>query len=119
MERNEIGLKFLPQPDYLEFTLPKTHHILVTNDGSALTTKVLAQLKAEGNKVVVLNLPNIPNPHTENSITLLLILMKLSKMLSRQFKLNLGRQAASFIYILTSNFKMETSYNISKQKKTF
>ncbi len=60
MERSEVGLEYLPQPDYLEFTLPSTHITLVTNDGSDLTNKVMAQLEAKGNKVVALNLPNLP-----------------------------------------------------------
>ena len=60
----------MPQPDFLEFTIPDTHHILITNDGSELTTRVLAKLKAEGNKVVVLNLPNIKNRVSENAVNL-------------------------------------------------
>jgi len=68
--RKKIGLKFLPQPDFLEFTIPDTHHILITNDGSELTTRVFAKLKAEGNKVVVLNLPNIKNQVSENAVNL-------------------------------------------------
>ncbi len=70
VERKEIGLKFLPQPDSLEFTLPDTHHVLITNEGSELTLRVLAQLKAEGHKVVVLNLPTVNNPITEHAVNL-------------------------------------------------
>ena len=70
MERNEIGLKFLPQPDFLEFTLPDTHHVLVTNDGSELTAQVLSELKTRGYKVVVLNLPGLENNFSEPVINL-------------------------------------------------
>ena len=61
-------MKYLPQPDYLEFTLPETHHALVTNDGSELTKQVVSNLKEKGNSVVVLNLPNIDNPISENAV---------------------------------------------------
>ena len=57
VERNEIGLKYLPKPDYLEFSLPNTHVALITNDGSELTQQVIQALEQKGNKVVVLN-PN-------------------------------------------------------------
>jgi NAD(P)-dependent dehydrogenase (short-subunit alcohol dehydrogenase family) len=69
--RSEIGLKYLPQPDFLEFSLPKTHVALVTNDGSELTTKMIALLKEKGNQVVVLNLPNIKNPQTQNAVSII------------------------------------------------
>lgn len=65
-----MGLKFLPKPDFLEFTLPATHHVLITNDGSALTTEVLNVLKAKGNKVVVLNLPGQTAPASEHLVQL-------------------------------------------------
>lgn len=42
----------------------------MTNDGSALTSQVLALLKAKGNKIVVLNLPTINNLLSENAVTL-------------------------------------------------
>lgn len=70
MERSEVGLKYLPQPDYLEFTLPNTHVALVTNDGSDLTNKVIAQLEAKGNKVVTLNLPNQASKISKNGVDL-------------------------------------------------
>jgi len=60
----------LPQPDFLEFSLPDTHHALITNDGSALTQQVITSLKKDGNKVVVLNLPNIANPIAENAVNI-------------------------------------------------
>lgn len=70
VERNEIGLKYLPKPDYLEFTLPDTHVALITNDGSELTQQVILALEKEGNKVVVLNLHQVKNPSQHNSVTL-------------------------------------------------
>ncbi len=70
MNRFEVGLGYLPQADFLEFSLPATHHALVTNDGSELTQQVIAALKADGNKVAVLNLPNVANPITENAVNI-------------------------------------------------
>ena len=70
VERSEVGLKYLPQPDYLDFSLPVTHVTLITNEGSDLTTKVFSQLEANGHKVVVLNLPNVANPVKVNSVNL-------------------------------------------------
>ena len=54
----------------MEFTLPASHVVLVTNDGSKLTTQVISTLKEKGNKVAVLNLNGINNPITENAINL-------------------------------------------------
>lgn len=70
MNRFEVSLDYLPQPDFLEFTLPASHHALITNDGSELTQTVIAALKEKGNKVVVLNLPNIAHPISENGVNL-------------------------------------------------
>jgi len=60
----------LPQPDYLEFSLPASHVVLVTNDGSQLTLKVIAALGEKGNQVITLNLHGIDNPIIDNAITL-------------------------------------------------
>ena len=54
----------------MEFTLPNTHVALVTNDGSDLTSKVIAQLETKGNKVVALNLPNQASKISTNGIDL-------------------------------------------------
>lgn len=70
VERNEIGLKYLPKPDYLEFSLPNTHVALITNDGSELTQQVIQALEQKGNKVVVLNLHQVNNPIQDNSVNL-------------------------------------------------
>ncbi len=61
----------MPQPDFLEFSLPNGYCTLVTNDGSTLTNSVVQKLSDDGNKVVVLNLPNIANPTISNGINLL------------------------------------------------
>ncbi|MCB0586528.1 MAG: SDR family NAD(P)-dependent oxidoreductase [Phaeodactylibacter sp.] len=68
--RSEVGLKFLPQPDRLAFSLPGTHITLVANEGSELTAEVLRQLEQEGHPAVVLNLPNVPNPVADRAITI-------------------------------------------------
>ena len=68
MERKEVGLKYLPQPDFLEFSLPDSHVVLLNNEGSDLTTEVVDQLKSQGYKVAILNLPDIPNPIDSNAI---------------------------------------------------
>lgn len=70
VKRFEVGLNYLPQPDFLEFSMPTSHIVLVTNDGSELTTHVIKVLEEKGNKVVVLNLSGINNPINENAITL-------------------------------------------------
>jgi NAD(P)-dependent dehydrogenase (short-subunit alcohol dehydrogenase family) len=71
VKRFEVGLKYLPQPDFLEFALPKSHVILVTNDGSTLTPNVIEALQEKGNQVVVLNFSGINNPISKDAITLL------------------------------------------------
>lgn len=60
----------MAQPDFLEFSQPDTHITLVTNDGSKLTSEVVDQLRAKGDKVVVLNLPKTERPVSLNSETL-------------------------------------------------
>ncbi|MEL6925818.1 MAG: beta-ketoacyl synthase, partial [Bacteroidota bacterium] len=54
--RKEVGLSYLPTPDFLEFRLPPGYIALVTNEGTALTSAVCKALQAQGNEVVVLNL---------------------------------------------------------------
>lgn len=70
MERSEVGLKYLPQPDRLECSLPDSHITLITNEGSELTAQVLRRLEAKSRRVVILNLPGIPNPVTNRAVTL-------------------------------------------------
>ncbi len=55
--RGLVKLKTLPEPDFLDFTLPELSLCLLTDDGS-LTTSALAQsLSERGWKVVVLSFP--------------------------------------------------------------
>ena len=63
VERNNIGLKYLPQADFMEFSLPDTHLTLLTNDGSDLTPSVVKQLESKGHKVLVLYLPGTTTTH--------------------------------------------------------
>jgi len=70
VKRFEVGLKYLPQPDFLEFTMPASHVVLVTNDGSALTHHVIAALQKKGNQVVAINLSGIHNPIGKDALTL-------------------------------------------------
>jgi len=66
-----VSLQYLPQPDFLNFQLPTTHIALITNDGTSLTSETLSALKAQGNRVVVLNLYGVvKNPIQENAVTL-------------------------------------------------
>ncbi|MGD1911163.1 MAG: phosphopantetheine-binding protein, partial [Rivularia sp. (in: cyanobacteria)] len=62
---NEIGgvvrypakLQPLPEPDFLEFTLPEGHIALITDDGSLTTSQLAESLTQRGWKVVVLSFP--------------------------------------------------------------
>ena len=54
-------MQYLPQPDFLESSLPPTHIVLVTNEGSDLTIKLVQQLEKQGNRVVVLTYENPSN----------------------------------------------------------
>ncbi|MFK7936935.1 MAG: SDR family NAD(P)-dependent oxidoreductase [Saprospiraceae bacterium] len=60
VERSEIRWSYLPRPDQLIIDIPNTHCVIITNEGGELTRNVVAQLTAEGHRVAVLNLPNIP-----------------------------------------------------------
>ena len=70
VKRFEVGLKYLPQPDLLEFSLPTSHVVVVTNNGTGLTPKVISRLKEKGNQVVALNISGIDNPIRDRAITL-------------------------------------------------
>ncbi len=70
VQRFEIDLDYLPPADYLEFTLPSTHCTLVTNDGSPLCQQLVNDLKSNGEKVVVLNLPGVAQATNESAINL-------------------------------------------------
>ncbi|WP_138505647.1 type I polyketide synthase [Nostoc sp. PA-18-2419] len=55
--RTPIRLKYLPQPDVLDFTLPDEHIALLTDDGSQTTAKLAQTLYKRGWKIVVLTFP--------------------------------------------------------------
>ncbi|HEY9668576.1 MAG TPA: SDR family NAD(P)-dependent oxidoreductase, partial [Coleofasciculaceae cyanobacterium] len=64
IQRSLVRLKVLPEPDFLDFTLPDKHIGLLTDDGSFTTPKLAKALKERGWKVVVLSFPQslIANP---------------------------------------------------------
>ena len=70
VQRNEVYLKYLPKPDYLQYQAVQGTVTLITNEGSALTEKVYQSLKAKGRQVVVLNLPNQHKPVAEYQYSL-------------------------------------------------
>ncbi|QDL08014.1 polyketide synthase [Brasilonema sennae CENA114] len=55
--RRQVKLKILPQPDFLDFTLPEGHIALLTDDGSLTTSKLAQLLTEQGWKIVVLSFP--------------------------------------------------------------
>ncbi|MBC1221536.1 acyltransferase domain-containing protein [Nostoc sp. UCD121] len=55
--RYTVKLRSLPQPDYLDFTLPEGHIGLITDDGSLTTYKLAESLIEKGWKVVVISFP--------------------------------------------------------------
>lgn len=98
MRRSEVGLKYLPRPDCLEFTLPDTHVAVITNEGSALTKSVIKLLEKRGNKVVVLNLPKISNSISSNSVTLSSHSDEAVQVAIESIKLEFG-QVGTFIHL--------------------
>ncbi|MEM9822518.1 MAG: SDR family NAD(P)-dependent oxidoreductase [Bacteroidota bacterium] len=52
-----MSLSFLPRPDFLEFTLPESHIVLLTNEGTTFSEKAYDKLQAEGLNPVLWNLP--------------------------------------------------------------
>lgn len=63
-------MDYLPQPDQLQFKIAGGQVVLVTNDGSDLTPKVVAELEDRGHEVVVLNLPFTDHVVFRNAINL-------------------------------------------------
>jgi len=59
IRRSIAKLQQLPTPDSLEFSLPKNHLVLITDDGSSATEKLAGSLTAKGWKTVVLSFPGI------------------------------------------------------------
>jgi acyl transferase domain-containing protein len=75
--RRQVKLKTLPQPDFLDFTLPEGHIGLITDDGTLTTSKLARSLIEQGWKVVVLSFPlslipqQVPLPTEAIRVTLL------------------------------------------------
>ncbi len=57
IQRGMVCLKVLPDPDFLDFSLPENHIALVTDDGTDSTAAVVRALTGRDWKVVVLNFP--------------------------------------------------------------
>jgi acyl transferase domain-containing protein/acyl carrier protein len=57
--RSPATLKLLSQPDALDFIIPETDVILITDDGYCTTEELATSLIAKGVKPVVLSFPNI------------------------------------------------------------
>ena len=55
--RGVVSIKSLPMPDQLEIKTPADQLALIVDDGTELTTKLAGKLASNGNKVVVLALP--------------------------------------------------------------
>ncbi|WP_414550487.1 SDR family NAD(P)-dependent oxidoreductase [Anabaena sp. CCY 0017] len=76
IRRSPARLKFLPEPDFLNFTLPAQHIALLTDDGSLTTTKLAEALSKRGWKTVVLSFPQTligkqsPLPDSINRVVL-------------------------------------------------
>ncbi len=71
-----VSLKVLPEPDFLDFSLPENHIALVTDDGTDATPAVVRALVSRDWKVVVFNFPSqviskvSPLPAGVNRVTL-------------------------------------------------
>ena len=57
IKRGVAGLKWLPDPDFMELELPSGHICLVTDDGSEGSLKLAQTLQAKGWPVVVFSFP--------------------------------------------------------------
>ncbi|MFN6536333.1 MAG: SDR family NAD(P)-dependent oxidoreductase [Nostoc sp. EkiNYC01] len=55
--RSPVRLKYLPEPDVLDFALPDEHIALLTDDGSLTTAELAQSLCKRGWKIVVLTFP--------------------------------------------------------------
>jgi acyl transferase domain-containing protein/acyl carrier protein len=63
--RLPVQLKALPQPDSLDLTIPENHFVLITNDGSEVTHRLVAKLADKGCKTVVLTFPYLESNLSE------------------------------------------------------
>ncbi|MDA7501966.1 SDR family NAD(P)-dependent oxidoreductase [Chitinophagales bacterium] len=71
VKRFDVGLNYLPQPDLLEFSMPSSHVVVVTNDGSDLTAQVVSSLQKKGSQTVVLNFSGVDNPLSGDQVVTL------------------------------------------------
>ncbi|MCP6761474.1 MAG: SDR family NAD(P)-dependent oxidoreductase [Fischerella sp. CENA71] len=74
--RSTVHLKFLPEPDILDFSLPEKHIALLTDDGTPMTSELALALLQRDWKVVVLSFPQtliadqLPLPEGINRVML-------------------------------------------------
>ncbi|MBW4552048.1 MAG: SDR family NAD(P)-dependent oxidoreductase [Aphanocapsa sp. GSE-SYN-MK-11-07L] len=71
--RSPVKLKALPEPDYLDFTLPAGHICLLSDDGSPTTQKLAQALTEWGWQTVVLSFPGVATsalPQPVNRVSL-------------------------------------------------
>ncbi len=74
--RSSVHLKFLPEPDILDFSLPEKHIALLTDDGTPTTSELAVALLQRDWKVVVLSFPKtliadqLPLPEGINRVVL-------------------------------------------------
>ncbi|MFB2769942.1 SDR family NAD(P)-dependent oxidoreductase [Pelatocladus sp. BLCC-F211] len=74
--RSAVHLKFLPEPDILDFSLPEKHIALLTDDGTPMTSELALALLQRDWKVVVLSFPQtliadqLPLPEGINRVVL-------------------------------------------------
>lgn len=70
VERKEISLSFLPDADTLVFDAKTAKPILITNEGTQLTTELQQTLENQGYKVIVLTFPQITSSPLKNEYKL-------------------------------------------------
>ncbi|MBW4433620.1 MAG: SDR family NAD(P)-dependent oxidoreductase [Pelatocladus maniniholoensis HA4357-MV3] len=74
--RSSVHLKFLPEPDILDFSLPEKYIALLTDDGTPMTSELALALLQGDWKVVVLSFPKtliadqLPLPEGINRVVL-------------------------------------------------
>lgn len=91
-------MQYLPQADFLQFTLPQSHLILVTDDGSALTPAIIQQLEQQGHKTAILSLPNLANNKLQNSVPLAAVSDEAIQAALQKIRTQYG-EIGSFIHI--------------------
>lgn len=105
-----MRLKYLPEADVLDFTLPDGHIALLTDDGSVTTAKLAEILYKHGWKVVVLSFPQslipgqLPLPEGINRVVLADLTEEHLQQQLTAIATNYG-QIAAFIHLNPSNHK--------------